>query len=48
MDEVRVSSVARDAGWIRTSYDNQNDPAAFLSFDAEKQMPFPGTVVTIR
>ena len=26
IDEVRISSVARSAGWIETAYNNQNDP----------------------
>ena len=29
MDEVRLSTAARSAGWISTSYRNQNDPAGF-------------------
>src|SRR5437899_967627 len=31
MDEVRVSNAARSAGWISTSYNNQNSPATFFS-----------------
>src|SRR5437870_1100407 len=31
MDEVRVSNAARYAGWISTSYNNQNSPATFFS-----------------
>jgi MSHA biogenesis protein MshQ len=29
LDEVRISAVARSAGWIQTSYTNQNDPDGF-------------------
>jgi hypothetical protein len=29
IDEVRLSEVARSAGWIQTSYTNQQDPSAF-------------------
>lgn len=29
VDEVRLSSVERSAGWIKTEYNNQNDPASF-------------------
>ena len=30
IDEVRLSNVARSAGWISTSYNNQNDPGSFV------------------
>jgi hypothetical protein len=30
IDEVRLSDIVRGAGWIQTSYTNQNDPASFL------------------
>lgn len=29
IDDVRISNVALSAGWILTSYNNQNDPASF-------------------
>jgi len=32
IDEVRVSSTARSANWITTSYNNQNAPATYLTF----------------
>ncbi len=48
LDEVRISSVARSAGWIRTSYDNQSDPAAFLSVGAEKPRPLEGLILMLR
>ena len=35
IDEVRISSSARSAAWILTEYQNQNDPASFLSIGPE-------------
>jgi hypothetical protein len=29
IEEVRISSTARDAGWLETQYKNQSDPTAF-------------------
>ena len=37
IDEVRVSNVARTAGWIETEYNNQSDVGAFLTIGAEEQ-----------
>ena len=31
IDEVRMSSVARSAGWIQTEYNNQSSPSTFLT-----------------
>ncbi len=31
IDEVRISDTARSADWIKTEYDNQNDPNTFYS-----------------
>jgi hypothetical protein len=31
VDEVRISTVARSADWIKTSYANYSDPAGFSS-----------------
>ena len=36
MDEVRVSDVDRSADWILTEYNNQSNPAGFLTFGAEE------------
>jgi len=36
IDEVRISSTARSAGWIETSYNNQKDPGSFLSVGEEE------------
>lgn len=35
LDEVRVSSVQRSAGWINTEYNNQNSPETFMSIKQE-------------
>ncbi len=35
MDEVRQSNVARSADWIKTEYNNQNDPASFITVGPE-------------
>ncbi|MHA2040754.1 MAG: LamG-like jellyroll fold domain-containing protein [Candidatus Thorarchaeota archaeon] len=37
VDEVRVSSAARSAGWILTEYRNQNDPSSFFSVGVEQE-----------
>jgi hypothetical protein len=31
LDEVRISNVSRSAGWIQTSYSNQDDPLSFAT-----------------
>jgi len=48
LDEVRISDVVRSAGWIKTSYNNQSDPANFFLFGREWDYPVPGTVIMIR
>jgi hypothetical protein len=30
IDEVRISNIARSAGWIETDYNNQYAPATFI------------------
>jgi hypothetical protein len=35
LDELRVSNIARSAGWIATQYNNQSNPATFLSVGAQ-------------
>lgn len=35
LDEVRVSNIARNAGWVTTEYNNQSNPSGFLIFDTE-------------
>lgn len=39
VDEVHVQNLARTNGWIATEYNNQNDPAAFMSFGMEENGP---------
>ncbi|MEO8368841.1 MAG: LamG-like jellyroll fold domain-containing protein, partial [Candidatus Solibacter sp.] len=34
MDEVRISSAPRSAGWIATGYNNQSSPSTFYSIGA--------------
>ena len=36
LDEVRVSSNVRSAGWIQTEYNNESSPATFLSVASEQ------------
>ena len=38
IDEVRISNVARTAGWITTEYNNQSDVASFLTIGAEESL----------
>lgn len=35
IDEVRISDVARSAGWIATQHDNQDSPSTFYSVSVE-------------
>ncbi len=35
IDEVRISNTVRGANWIKTSYNNQNNPGDFLTFGPE-------------
>lgn len=37
IDEVRISNVARSAGWISTTYNNQFSPSTFYSVGAEEE-----------
>ena len=34
-DEVRISNIARTSDWIKTEFNNQNDPGSFYTFGAE-------------
>ena len=36
LDEVRISNTARSANWLLTSYNNQNSPSTFYSFETEE------------
>ena len=35
LDEIRVSDVGRSYAWIRTEYNNQNDPGSFYTIGSE-------------
>ncbi|MFA5101701.1 MAG: DUF2341 domain-containing protein, partial [Candidatus Thermoplasmatota archaeon] len=37
-DDFTISTVIRSAGWIKTSYNNQNDPSGFFSLGIEEQV----------
>lgn len=39
IDELRFSIIARDANWITTSYNNQNDTASFHTIGDEEIVP---------
>ena len=43
VDEVRVSNVARAAGWIGTEYNNQASPSAFYSVGSAQNVGATGT-----
>lgn len=45
IDEVRISNTNRSADWIKTSYNNQNNPSAFFALDSEQNAPAGPTVV---
>jgi ethanolamine utilization microcompartment shell protein EutS len=44
MDEARVSKVARSADWIKTEYNNQNNPSAYLS---DVAAPVTSSILTL-
>ena len=35
MDEVRIASAPRSAGWVRTEFENQSNPTAFYTLGAD-------------
>ena len=39
MDEVRFSNIAKTSGYVTTSYNNQNNPASFISKGFEEIVP---------
>ncbi|UCH71583.1 MAG: hypothetical protein JSW62_04080, partial [Thermoplasmatales archaeon] len=39
IDEFRTSDIERNQDWISTEYNNQNDPASFMSFGPEETGP---------
>jgi hypothetical protein len=46
IDEIRISSTARSADWIKTSYNNQSNPAAFLALGTEETEILAPSVAT--
>jgi archaellum component FlaF (FlaF/FlaG flagellin family) len=44
LDEIRVSSTARSANWINTTYANQNSPSTFYSLGSEESENFTVTI----
>ena len=50
VDEVRISRVARSAGWVLTEYRNHNAPGSFYSVGAETPGPYatpPFTLLSV-
>ena len=41
LDEFRFSDIARSAGWIQTSYNNQSDTATFITLGSEETESVP-------
>jgi hypothetical protein len=39
VDEIRIATSARSAGWITTGYNNQSSPLTFYSIGAETNVP---------
>ena len=38
MDELRISKICRSEEWIKTQYDNQNDPSMFINVGPEESI----------
>jgi hypothetical protein len=45
LDEVRISNISRSAGWIKTCYNNQQNPLSFFSLGIEETQ---GLVATLQ
>ncbi|MBI2673814.1 MAG: DUF2341 domain-containing protein [Candidatus Zambryskibacteria bacterium] len=45
IDELRISSVARSADWIKTEYNNQSNPSGFANIGAEESCVAPGNII---
>ena len=39
LDEIRISNIPRTSFWMKTSYNNQNNPSSFLSIGPEESGP---------
>ena len=48
VDELRLASVGRSAGWVSTEYNNQNSPSTFYSVGAQECMNPPDTSSQMR
>ena len=46
IDEVRISGTERSADWLKTGYNNVNNPGDFLTFGSEENAPSVPTVTT--
>ena len=46
IDEVRISSTAKSAGWINSSYNNQHSPSTFYSVGGEEHVPVTITFIS--
>ncbi len=46
MDEARVASASRSAGWIATEYNNQNSPSTFYSVSTKETIVTSTAVLT--
>jgi hypothetical protein len=45
VDEVRISSVARSAGWIATEYNTQSSPSTFHGVPGPEELTTSGSVI---
>lgn len=43
LDELRISDIGRSADWIKTEYNNQNNPSAFYTYDCDDNYQGPTT-----
>ena len=41
LDEVRIATAPRSAGWTSTEFANQSSPGTFYSVGAEELVPLP-------
>ena len=48
IDEVRVEHAARTEDWVKTTFNNQNAPGAYLLLGAEMQRPPHGSLFLLR
>jgi len=46
LDELRISNIARNSSWIRTTYQNQQNPESFMSREAEESYLYTLTLTT--